>query len=303
MHPTSRSKFVITAAALVAAITSAHVASAALGDRPVSEPRATAPLQGGSAAQETAPEKSTFDKLWDIPTIYKNKDSDFLNELRVVGRFHLDQYNLDSDLGHDSDWIVRRLRAGIKAELFHHLTAHVEVDFSPQLDNPAYQRLTDAYLAWKFSPEFTLTVGKQRAKFTLDGSISSTELLTIDRSNVANNMWFPDEYIPGVTVSGNVGQWVYNVGVFSGGTASKEFGNLDAGEFVLGSVGYDFAKQFGVKKALLRLDYLHNERNRESTFTRSLENVGALVFVFDNTRWGFGADVVRATGFAGQGDL
>src|SRR3954453_5431686 len=97
-----------------------------LGKRPISEPTATAPLQGGTAAEAAVKEKSEFDKLWELPTLYKNKESNWLNEFRIVGRLHLDEYQVDSDLGADQDWIVRRTRIGAKAEMFHHLTAHVE---------------------------------------------------------------------------------------------------------------------------------------------------------------------------------
>jgi phosphate-selective porin OprO/OprP len=274
------------------------------GERSASEPTFNAPRPNGTAPEPGKKEESVFDRIWALPTFYQNKESHVLNELRFVGRFQLDEYNIDSDLGHDQDWIVRRLRLGLKAEMFkRHLTAHVEVDLDPQNDNPAYLRLTDAYLAWKFCDAAKLTVGKQSAKFTLDGATSSTQLLTIDRNNVANNLWFPAEYIPGVTLSGKIGEWIYNIGVFSGGSASPEFGNFDAGVFALASIGYDFGKQLGVKSALVRADYVFNQRDPESTFTRSLEQIGALVFVLDTGRWGVSADVVAGRGYDTQGDL
>jgi phosphate-selective porin OprO/OprP len=301
----SRFMFIVLAVSLYAATVVA--AEDPLLDRPISEPSATAPRQGGAAALPTAAEKSLYDKLWDIPTVYKNPDSSFLNEFRFVGRLQLDHYDVDSDLGADQDWILRRVRFGAKALLFHqHLTAHVEVDLDGQYaaNHRIYQKLTDAYLQWKFSDAAKLTVGKQPAKFTLDGSTSSTELITVDRNNLTNNFWFTDEYMPGVSLSGVFdGGFQYNVGWFSGGTASPEFGNFDAGTFGLLSIGYDFAKQLGVRKALVRADYVHNERNIESTWTKRLENIGSLVGVFEDTRWGFSTDVSRATGFGGQGDL
>jgi phosphate-selective porin OprO/OprP len=292
----SHSKLLTSA---LCAITTAS-ASIALGAEPPH--KETVPLQRDSATHDEK-EKSALDRLWDLPTIYRNKESDWVNEVRFVGRFQLDQYNVDSDLGHDSDWLVRRLRLGVKAQLFHNLTAHVEVEIDPHNDNPAYRRLTDAYLSWKFCDAAKFTVGKQSVKFTLDGSTSSTELITIDRNNVANNFWFPAEYVPGVSLSGIIDQWSYNVGVFSGGSESPEFGNFDAGNFVLASLGYDFGKQLGVKKALLRADYIYNQRDAESTFTRSLENVGSLVFILDNKKWGVSADVNVASGYGKQGDL
>jgi phosphate-selective porin OprO/OprP len=304
LTPRLKSSIVAFGIALLALSASAAVVDQPHQQRPINEPRATAPLQGGTAAQSDKKEETIFDRLWALPTLYKNDEASFLNEFRIIGRVHLDEYNIDSDLGHDQDWIVRRLRLGAKAEFFERrLTAVVEVDFDPQNDTPFYRRLTDAYLAWKFSDAFKLTVGKHSARFTLDGSTSSNELLTIDRNNLSNNVWFPEEYLPGISLSGKVSQWVYLVGVYSGGSLSPEFGNFDAGNLGLVSVGYDFGKQLGVKKALLRGDYVYNQRDPESTFTRSLENVGSLVFVLDVGRWGLSTDVSRATGYAGQGDL
>jgi phosphate-selective porin OprO and OprP len=265
----------------------------------------TTAIAGETAAKKVVEveEKSWCESLWEYPVLYKNKDSNFLNEFRLVGRFQVDQYMIDSDLGHDQDWTIRRFRLGAKAVLFKKLTAHAEVDLDLQNDNPAYRRLTDAYLAWEFSDAATIKVGKQGMPFTLDGATSSTRLITIDRNNLSNNLWFPTEYLPGVSLSGKLGQWVYHTGVYSGGSESPEFGNFDAGWCFLASVGYDFGKQFGVKQALLRADYVYNQRDPDSQFTRSLENVGALVFILDTGRWGLGADVAGGSGYGRQGDV
>lgn len=252
---------------------------------------------------EKKADTSLLDSIWALPTIYHNDENPFIQDVRIVGRAHFDEYQVDSDLGHDQDWIVRRLRIGTKVRLLQQFTAHVEVDFDPQNDFPAYRRLTDAYLAWQPSDAFRLTVGKQSVKFTLDGSNSSNELLTIDRSNIANNFWFPNEYISGISASGTVGHFQYNTGYFSAGTDSKEFGNFDAGHFFLASVGYDFGKVLGFKKALVRADYVYNEPNPESTSVRPLEQVGALVLVLDHGRWGVSGELDRAQTFGAENYL
>ena len=81
--------------------------------------------------------------------------------------------------------------------MFKKFTFHSEVELDPQRHDPFYVRFTDFYVQWTKNPRWVLTVGKQSAPFTLDGANSSRELLTIDRSNLANNIWFPQEYIPG----------------------------------------------------------------------------------------------------------
>ncbi len=256
-----------------------------------------------ASSKETVKEESIYDRLWSYPTLYKNDDSSFLNELRIVGRFHGDVYNVDSGLGTDSDWRIRRMRLGLKAKFFHNLDLHVETDLDPQFDNPWYSRLTDAYIAWKFCEAAKITIGKHSAKFTLDGQTSSNELITLDRNNLTNNLWFTTEYISGVSFSGKVGGFQYTAGYFSGGTETKEFGNFDEGHFALASLGYDFAKQLGVKKALLRADYVYNDRNAESNATRSFENVGSLNFQFAQENWGFSTDLAVGTGYGSQSDV
>jgi phosphate-selective porin OprO and OprP len=266
----------------------------------------TAVHAGPPSVPPTAPspekEESIYDKLWSIPVLYKNKDNAFIQEFRFTGRLQGEVYTQDSDLGAEQDWVVRRTRFGFKAKLLQDFTVHAEMDLNPQDPNPLYSKLTDAYIAWSPDKAFTLKVGKQSAEFTLDGHTSSKELITIDRSNLSNNFWFPTEYISGVTVSGEANQWQWNVGYFSGGTETPEFGNFDAGEFILGSIGYDFGKQLGIDQALVMVDYVHNERNVESNATRRFENIGSLSIQLENGRWALAADLTAGSGFGGQSD-
>ncbi len=267
-----------------------------------------------------AKEKSVYDSIWDSLTLYKNKDGLFLNEFRITGRAHFDSYYTDSNLGWDQDWTVRRLRIGGKATFFQKLDIHVEADLAPQnlggalfVDDPVYQKLTDAYVSYKFSDALKLTVGKQSVKYTLDGGTSSNELITIDRNNLANNLWFTTEYISGVSASGKLGNWQYNTGIFSGGSiyasqsgfanSSKEFGNFNGGNFWLGSVGYDFAKALNVKKALLRADFVYNDPSPQSNATKNFSQIGSLTFQYDTGRWGFSTDLAAGNGSLGQSDM
>jgi phosphate-selective porin OprO and OprP len=261
------------------------------------------------AVVQPAKEKSIYDKIWGLAVLYKNEDAPFLQELSLVGRQQNEWYYFENDDEDDSDFVNRRTRIGLKAKLFHTLTAHVETDLDLEDHDPIYNKLTDAYLRWSPSKEFNLTVGKHGTKFTLDGSTSSTQLITIDRSNIANNFWFPEEYIPGVSASGEVGNWIYNVGYFTSGEASPEFGDFNAGSFGLFSVGYNFAKALDVDKAILRFDYVYQDEHPNNTkgtpapFTRNHEQVASLNFLYENGPWGLGTDVVASDGYRGQPDL
>lgn len=255
------------------------------------------------AAEPAAKQPTVYDDIWRYANWYKNDDNPVLQSFDFTGRFQVDYNLIDADQGDNDEWNVRRLRVGGKAKAFKNLTLHGEVDLNPQETDPVYQKITDAYISWSQDKSFVASIGKQSAPFTLDGATSSKELITIDRNNVANNFWFPQEYIPGVSASGKIDQWKYFAGVYSAGDATKEFGRFNGGAFGLGSLGYDFAKALEVKQALLAAQYVYQDEDPENTFTRSLEHLGSLNFSLDTGKWGLRTDLVAAQGYGGQSDM
>ena len=120
----------------------------------------------------------------------------------------------------------------------------------------------------------------------MDGATSSKELLAIDRSNLSNNIWFPQEYMPGVSVSGRIAPWVYRGGVYSSGAMNREFGEFSGDYFTLALLGYDFAKRLGVKEAVLTGNYVYQHPDPNNTFTRQLEHIVSVHFKLEADRWG-----------------
>ena len=264
-------------------------------------------LQAGepvsTATAPAAAEQSIFDRIWGLPVLYSNEDNPFIQEFALKGRLNFDWFSFENEDKDDSDWVVRRIRLGAQMKFLREFTLHGEADFDPQNADPSYTKLTDAYLKWSPEKEFNLIVGKHSAKFTLDGSTSSTQLITLDRCNLANNLWFSEEYLPGISVNGEVGKWLYNVGYFSSGEKSKEFGDFNAGSFGLASLGYNFSEALGVDKAVLRADYVYQDENPGNTFTKSFEGIESLNFLFEDGRWGLATDVVAGQGYGSQPDL
>lgn len=268
------------------------------------EPVITTSGKDAKAVAPSAPkEESIYDKIWSMAVLYKNKDNPYIQELNLVGREHIDWFYFDADQGQDDDWVIRRTRIGLKALMFENIAVHVETDLNLQNPDPLYTKLTDAYIQWAPSKAFKLAVGKQSVKFTLEGWTSSNQLLTIDRSVIGTNIWFPEEYIPGVSISGEVGRWLYTVGYYTSGEASPEFGDFNAGSFGLVSIGYNFAEALGADKAILRADYVYQDPNEGNTFTRPNEQVGSVNFVYEKGRYGLSGDVSAAQGYLGQKDL
>jgi phosphate-selective porin OprO/OprP len=244
-----------------------------------------------------------FDRIWSIAELYSGTSDSALKSVALSGRFQVDQANVDAEGEDFSELDLRRLRFGIKLNFNSGVKIHAEADFDPQGGNLGYKKLTDAYVSYSPGDAVELTVGKQSVGFTMDGQTSSKELLTIDRSALSNNIWFTDEYIPGVSVNGEKGAFVYNFGIFSSGPKNRGFGGSSGGEFVLATIGRDFSKQLRAKQALLRLNMVDNEPDPRNGFTRPLEQVLSLNFAFERDGWGVRSDVSTATGYLGQSDL
>ena len=259
-----------------------------------------------SRAQDTSAQQnaSVYDRIWSHTQRFHNEQNPVLQRLAFTGRFRGDYALLSADQGSHDEGNVRRFRAGAQATLFHNFILHGEVDLDPQRANPVYLRITDMYLEWnRPGTSFALTFGKQSAPFTMDGATSSKEILTIDRSNLTNNLWFPQEYIPGISASGKAKQWVYRVGLYSSGAANREFGTFNGSAFTLLVVGYDFARSLGWKEALLTANYVYQNPDDQNTFTRQLRHVASLNFRFDTGKWGMHADASGASGYLGQSDF
>ena len=263
-------------------------------------------IPAAASAQTSEPKKepSTYDRIWgDFTQWYADDTNPVIQRLALSGRLHYEFASVESDQGNHSEWNLRRLRIGPRITLFRKFTFHSEVELDPQRNDPLYVRFTDLYLQWARTPRLALTVGKQSAPFTLDGATSSRELLSIDRSNLANNLWFPQEYLPGLSLSGRSGQWAYRGAVYSSGAANREFGEFTGGTVTLGVVSYDFAPKLSVKEALLTGNYVYQTADVDNTFTRRLAHIGSINFRLEDTKWGARADVSTAVGYLGQSDM
>ena len=263
-----------------------------------------APPVAAQASGGQKPEASTYDKIWATFTQwYKNDSNPVIQQVLFTGRYQQDFAAIDADQGDLEEWNVRRLRLGPRITLFRTFTLHTEVELNPQERDPFYVRLTDAYVQWNKSSRLAMTFGKQGVPFTSEGATSSRELLTIDRSNLANNIWFPQEYMPGVSVSGRIAPWVYRGGVYSSGAMNREFGEFSGDYFTLALVGYDFAKRLGVREAVLTGNYLYQHPDEDNTFTRQLEHILSVHFKLEADRWGLRTDLSDATGYLDQSNL
>lgn len=268
---------------------------------PAHEPANGAGQQPGAGADST--QESRYDRIWSFAQWYANDSNPIVQRMVFSGRFHHEFAAVDADAGDHDEWNIRRVRLGPRLTLFRTFLFHAEVELNPQERDPLYVRFTDFYVQWSTSGRFALTVGKQSVPFTGDGSTSSKELLTIDRNNLSNNIWFPQEYMPGVSVSGRRAPWMYRVGAYSGGQANREFGEFNGSVFTLGVLGYDFGPALGVREALLTGSYVYQHPDEANTFTRQLQHIASVNIRVEAERAGVRSDVSAAAGYLDQSDL
>lgn len=257
------------------------------------------------SAQNADPKPpSTYDRVWSkLTDWYNDKSNPVVQRVLFTGRFQHDLTMVEADQGDWRESNIRRVRFGTRVTMFQNYLVHAEMEVNPQERNPFYMRITDAYVAWQKNPKSVVMVGKQSIPFTQEGATSSRELVTIDRSNLANNIWFTQEYMPGVSVSGRVAPWNYRAGVYSAGSMNREFGRFDASVFTLAVLGYDFGKKIGVREAVVTGNYLYQHPDALNTFTKKFEHIGSVNFRLEQPRWGFRSDLSKTKGYLGQRDV
>lgn len=249
--------------------------------------------------------KEDFDNIWSHATLYKNPDNSVIQKFAFTGRLQGDYAHFENDETddkyRDSSW--RRFRAGFKAQLFNDFTVHSEANLSLNDPEPLYDQLTDSYVAWQPTDAWKLKVGKQSAGFTLDGATSSKKLYRMERSLIAGNIWFKNEYFTGTSLSGDVDNWQWKAGLFSSDGSPEFDKTFDVSYFTLLSAGYDFAEAFDSDKALLRLDYVYQDEADEDDYahddvgTAKHEHVTSLSFQYDNGKKHLHTDLAYAKQF------
>ncbi len=260
---------------------------------------------GGEALLTVDPieESGILESLWGRAVLIRNDPGDPLASLAFTGRLHYDYVHLEADAGDEELWGFRRARTGLRARLFQQWELNGEVEWDLNDADPLYDSLTNVHLVWRPTAEWTFRAGKQGAFFTMEGSTSSNELLTMERSNLANNLWFPSLFIPGVTAEYAKDEYRFTAGLFSGGSASPEFGNFDGSVFGLFTAGRDFAEELDANEAILALHWVVQDPDPKNTFTRPNEQVASINFRYEKDRWGWRGDLSRSAGVFDQADL
>lgn len=257
---------------------------------------------GSTVAAEA--DASTYDKIWGYATLYENEDNQHIQKFALSGRIQPEAAWFDAEQGDFTDeFLWRRFRFGFKAGLLNDWVLHLEGDFDlAESFGDMYSRLTDAYIGWSPQENLDLKILKQSVGFTLDGATSSKSLLTMQRNDLTNNLWFTREYFSGLGAKGKAGnRWSYHAGIFSSDD-QDELTRFDAAFFTLLSVGYSPDIPPGFDSGLIRVDYVYNKEDINSG-TRDFSQVLSLVTKWQAGPWGLWTDLSAGKGYAEQSDV
>ncbi len=280
----------------------------------ISSPSTASGLLLGKLKGETA-----FDKAWSAATLYKDETNPILQEFSLQGQVQMQYADGHSSEGHfdtsdrsgqDNNLLgdsieFRRTRAGFKSKWFNSWKLDAQLDLN--LNNngaTVYNQLYEAILTYAPNDALNAAVGKRKLKLGREQEISSREILTFERSLVAN-LLFPGE-LTGAWVSGKGIQqhWSYELGVYAN-DRTREFSELNAGTVFLAKVGYDYASHAGLDSAVASFHYLHNsepgfkstDKNRSFSYGTSPGFTDSIALTNDIVQGRFGLTTDLLFGF------
>lgn len=244
-----------------------------------------------------------FDAIWSRASLYANPDNPIIQSFALSGRAQGEWTNFDADQGSYDDTLFRRFRFGFKAGVAGDITIQVEGDFDfNEKVKSSYDGLTEANIGWSPTEKLTLKALKQSAGFTLDGFTSSKKLLTPERNNLTNNLWYTEEYFTGLTLELEFASgWTGKAGIFAS-DGSRQISTLDAGYFTYLSAGYDFGPSVGADSLILHGFYVHNDEDKNAE-TPKLSDVLSLIAQWQDGPWGVWGDLSAGRGYEEQSDL
>ncbi len=203
--------------------------------------------------------------LENLGRIIKDENDPYVQELWLLGRYHGQYYWARGTAGDANDFETRRTRLGFQGRFFKKLTLHAQAITGSDWD-PVYNGFTELWMQWGFSPEFALTVGQQKNRFTHDRNVSSRYLNYLERAMLTN--MFGVDYTPAITAQGTIGALSYYTGVFSNATGSDigaAFTELNSGHSLLAAAYYNLGDLLGTDNAFLHSTYINSEQNERAT--------------------------------------
>jgi phosphate-selective porin OprO/OprP len=245
---------------------------------------------GGPALATASP--SIGDTLENLGRVLGNDSNQYMQELWLLGRFQGQYHWTEASSGEDDGYETRRFRLGGQARMYRHMTIHAQMVSGSDID-PLYNGFTELWAQWAFSPEFAITLGQQKNRFTHDRNVSSRYLNYLERGLLTN--MFNADYTPAVTAQGKLRSTSYYAGVFTNSTGQNigdAFTEFDSGYSYLGTIYQDLGQTLWADSVTLYLAYLHSKANQNATNLDRFDEGLSGAFVFYKGRAAVVTEVV-----------
>jgi len=248
-------------------------------------------------ATPSAEETASF-ALWKAFTLYKSDENPILQEFKLRGRYHGQNYRVDSDQGDADAWEDRRARFGFDAKLFDK-KVELRLDFqSNDSFEDTYDRLVDAYVRWKPTDSLSITAGRLKPLIGYYDFVQSTNNQpTFERSQIFNQLRV--DRGTGLTVEGKVREFTWQTGVYSNDT-DREFGTFGGAYSFGAGIGYDAKGRFGWDRADFHLDWLHSGHDEDDCLFTRYDDIVSATFWGQEGPWGLVVEGFHGSGGEGR---
>lgn len=209
--------------------------------------------QQSSAVSYAAADR--FESIWEGARLYQNDDATAVQSFSLVGRYHGQYWDVDSDSGDAEGWDNRRMIFGINSQLYDQFLLDLQMHII-DVSSLEYGGLYTASLKWTSKEKrFAASAGRLDYVYTgLERSTSSKRIVTIERGLLVGQL-MPGEVV-GLYTDTQLEALTIRAGVYSG-DIGDEFSNFDAGIAV--GTGFEVDFPLGYESGTLNLDMLYND--------------------------------------------
>jgi len=251
-----------------------------------------------NASSQTTTDR--FDAFWAGARLYENPESNAIQSLSLVGRYHGQYWTVDSALGDADGWDNRRMIFGVQSRLYDDYVIDVQMHINDSF-SPVYDGLYTASLSWKPSgKKGSLILGRLDYVYTgLERTTSSKKLVTIERGLLAAQL-MPGEVV-GVHGKAQLGGLSLRPAIYSG-QIGDEFSDFSAGAAF--GLGLSYPLTAFYDKGTLSLDMLYNDGNAKNNAFQPYREIISIWHQGQKGRFRLGIDLTVGRGeFSGAPDV
>ena len=204
---------------------------------------------------------SPLDPIWSRAVLFEDNDNPWIQQLAVMGYYQFggswgtaEVEGQPDNVGLDTTR-TRRARLGARAKIFGNTEIETVGEFAGRGD---YQRLVRLKARTRVLDNHYVEYGKFQPRFGIEQSKDPSQLLTPERSLLAN-MLMPAETM-GVAFVQDCLPWAWSLGWFSS-DFDRYVPGLEGNGFLAASIAYEGGERLEDGRAMRtrwHLDYLHN---------------------------------------------